>query len=269
MKLGLVVSVSPTTFDAVAMRGEVEASIDRVAALGYDGVELAIRDPDAVDGPALRAAVARRRLGVPAVGTGQAFLLEGLSLCSREEPVRARAAARLRRHLHLAAGLGAMVIVGLLRGRLEAGDEAAGRARFLDSLRACLPEAEALGVRVVLEPVNRYEGNYLLTLAEAVEVVDALGSPALGLLADTFHMNIEERFIEEALRRAAPRLWHVHVADSNRWAPGMGHLDFAAIVETLRGIGYAGYLSAEILPQPSPEEAARQAMAHLGALVRI
>jgi sugar phosphate isomerase/epimerase len=81
-----------------------------------------------------------------------------------------------------------------------------------------------------------------------------------------FHMNIEEASIEESLRRAAPALRHVHVADSNRRAPGWGHLDFRHILETLQEVGYQGYLSAETLPHPDPEGAARQTVDYLRSL---
>jgi sugar phosphate isomerase/epimerase len=77
------------------------------------------------------------------------------------------------------------------------------------------------------------------------------------VLADTFHMNIEEVDLPLALRQAGDRLWHVHTADSNRWAPGQGHLDFATLIDTLTDLEYDGYLSCEILPRPTPEEAVR------------
>ena len=99
--------------------------------------------------------------------------------------------------------------------------------------------------------------------------IEASGAPHLGVLADTFHMNIEETTIEGALEAAAAgaRLWHIHMADSNRWAPGFGHLDFAQIVAALGRLGYGGFLSAEILPKPDPQEAARQTILTLRPLV--
>ena len=130
-----------------------------------------------------------------------------------------------------------------------------------------LPLAEREKIPVVFEPVNRYETDFLVTMDEVLDLINRLASPALGILADTFHMNIEEASIESSLRRARPRLRHVHVADSNRHAPGWGHLDFPALVRVLREFGYTGYLSAEILPRPDPVSAARQAIAHLRPLL--
>jgi sugar phosphate isomerase/epimerase len=268
MKLALVVSVEETAFDAVAVRGGWREGIALATEFGYEGVELAVRDPAAVDAGALARAVRAAGLAVPAIGTGQAYLKDGLSLSDADEGIRTRAIERMEAHIHLAGSLGAAVVVGLLRGRL-AGGGPAGRARLERSLHVLLPNAERAKVPILVEPINRYETDFLCTVDEVVSLADRVGSPALGVLADTFHMNIEEASIEAALRSAGSRLKHVHVADSNRLAPGWGHLDFAALLRTLREIGYAGFLSAEILPHPDPRAAARQTVAYLRPLLEM
>ncbi len=257
MRLSLVVSVEDTGFDAVAIRAGWEAGVARLAELGFDGVELAVRDPGVIDHDRVEAVVRGAGLAVPAIGTGQAYLRDGLSLSSVDPEVRQRAAERLAAHVELASHFGSHVIVGLLRGRTDGGVEAT-TYRFLEALTPVLRAADSAGVRVVIEPINRYETDFLNTVEATLAVVEASGASNLGILADTFHMNIEEATIHGALQAAGPRLWHVHVADSNRWAPGLGHLDFPAIVETLRRCGYQGYLSAEILPRPDPDAAAIQ-----------
>jgi len=266
VKLSLVVSLEETGFDAVAMRGSWREALRTAADLGYDGVELAVRDPSQVDAEAVLRTVRDAGLAVPAIGTGQAYLKDGLSLSHPDEGIRARAIERLETHIRIATVFGAAVIVGLLRGRIT-GDRAATEARLSGALRRILPLAEREKIPVVFEPVNRYETDFLVTMDEVLDLINRLASPALGILADTFHMNIEEASIESSLRRARPRLRHVHVADSNRHAPGWGHLDFPALVRVLRELGYTGYLSAEILPRPDPVSAARQAIAHLRPLL--
>jgi sugar phosphate isomerase/epimerase len=267
MRLSLVVSVEETSFDAVAVRGGWEAAVAHLARLGFDGVELAIRDPAAVDLGRVEAVVREAGLVVPALATGQAYLADGLCLSSPDPQMRRRAAERLVAHVQAAARLGSLVIVGLIRGRTDGGAEATSR-RFLEGLKPVLDAAAACGVRLVIEPINRYETDFLVTVAETLAVIEASGAPHLGILADTFHMNIEETTIEGALEAAGPRLWHVHAADSNRWAPGFGHLDFGPIVATLAALGYTGFLSAEVLPRPDPEEAARGTLRTLAPLVR-
>jgi sugar phosphate isomerase/epimerase len=267
MRLGLVVSVEETSFDAVAVRGGWEAAAAHLARLGFDGIELAIRDPAAVDLGRVEAVVREAGLVVPALGTGQAYLKDGLCLSSRDAHLRCRAAERMVAHVRAAARLGSLVIVGLIRGRMDGGPEATAR-RFLEGLKPALDEAASAGVRLVIEPINRYETDFLVTVDETRALIETSGAPHLGILADTFHMNIEETTLEGALEAAAPRLWHVHAADSNRLAPGFGHLDFGAIVATLARLGYAGFLSAEILPRPDPEQAARVTLRTLAPLVR-
>jgi sugar phosphate isomerase/epimerase len=267
MKLSLVVSVEDTGFDAVAVRGHWAEGIRMAAELGYDGVELAVRDPAHVDGNAVAQALRDARLQVPAIGTGQAYLKDGLSLTHDDEGIRAWAIERMESHIQLAAQFGSMVIVGLLRGRIR-GDRATTDARLDGALRRLLPLAQRERVPILFEPINRYETDYLGTIDDVLAVIRRIGSPVLGVLADTFHMNIEEVSMDAALRRAGPRLHHIHAADSNRWAPGWGHLDFSSIVRTLREVGYDGYLSAEILPRPDPLSAARQAATFLRPLVK-
>jgi sugar phosphate isomerase/epimerase len=264
MQLSLVVSVQETGFAAVAMQGTWRDAVRTAATLGYDGVELAVRDASQVDAPAVRAAVREAGLAVPAIGTGQAYLADGLSLTHPDAGVRARACERVAGHLHLAAQFGAAVIVGLVRGRIS-GDRAATDRRCRESLQALLPIAEREKVAILFEPINRYETDYLPTVDEVLQVIQPLASPQLGVLADTFHMNIEEVSIDDSLRRAGPSLRHVHVADSNRWAPGWGHLNFPGILSVLDQMGYRGYLSAEILPLPDPLAAAKQTVDYLRA----
>lgn len=266
MKLSLVISIEETGFDAVAMRGRWVDGIQTAAALGYEGVELAVRDPAQIDSEALRQIVGKAGLEVAAIGTGQAYLKDGLSLTSNDAGIRQRAIERTASHVRLAAAFGAPLILGLIRGRMT-GTRQATDAIFAGALERLLAEVGRHQVRLLLEPINRYETDYLVTIDEAMAFIDRIGSPMLGVLADTFHMNIEEASIEEALRRCGPRLGHVHVADSNRRAPGLGHLDFTRILSVLKEVGYRRYLSAEILPFPDPEGAARVARQHLQRLL--
>ena len=113
---------------------------------------------------------------------------------------------------------------------------------------------------LLLEPLNRYESNLLNTLAQAGHLLDSLRTRNVRLLADWFHMNIEESSLPDAIRGAKGLIGHVHFADSNRLAVGCGHTDAAAAVAALREIGYQGYLSAEIFPRPDSEDAARRTM---------
>jgi sugar phosphate isomerase/epimerase len=119
------------------------------------------------------------------------------------------------------------------------------RAVLLDSLHALGTHATAEGVEVYLEPLNRYEDHMVNRLDQAVSLIEELGLPSVEVVADSYHMNIEEADIPAALRATAPHLGHVQVSDSNRLEPGAGHLDWAAMLSALTDAGYAGWLALE------------------------
>jgi 5-keto-L-gluconate epimerase len=268
MKLSLVLSTHQAQFEAVALKGDFEANVAKIAAWGYDGVELAVRDPVLVDVDELARVVNRYGLAVPAIGTGQAWGEEGLSFTSRDPEVRVAAIRRIRSHISLAAHFGAVVIIGLIRGITPEGqDHDTSMAHFTQSMRACGEAALGTGVRFAIEPLNRYETDLIHTVADGLAFLDDVGMDNVGLLLDTFHMNIEEPGIEESIRACGARTFHFHVADSNRWYPGAGHIDFGSVVTTLREIGYTGWISGEFMPKPDAETAAARAIAHMRPLL--
>ncbi len=257
MKLSYVLSTQPTAFQAVAFQDDFDAMLARLAALGYDGVELAVRDPAALDTHAVRRALDQHHLQVSAIGTGQAYMEEGLSFTHDESGVRQRALFRIKSHITLARELHALLIIGLIRGKIG-GDAQQARTRLVHALTSAARTADEYGVRIAIEPINRYETNMLNTVTETLALIETLEADNVGILFDTFHANIEEASIEDSLRACGARLFHVHLADSNRQAPGSGHTDFARVIAILREMKYAGWLSAEILPKPSVEQAAEQ-----------
>src|SRR2546428_12930722 len=138
MKLSVVVAVEEPGFDAVAMRGSWREALRTAADLGYDGVELAVRDPSEVDAEAVLRTVRDAGLAVPAIGTGQAYLKDGLSLSHPDEGIRAHAIERMETHIRMATAFGAAGLGSLLRGRITA-DPAATEARPSGAPRPVLP----------------------------------------------------------------------------------------------------------------------------------
>jgi sugar phosphate isomerase/epimerase len=162
--------------------------------------------------------------------------------------------------------MGALIIVGLIRGiggRCEAADE---RRWMIEGLRHCAGKAADRGVSIAMEPLNRYETTLINTVAEGLSVIEETGANNLGLLLDTFHMNIEEPSIHRSIETCGDRIFHFHVADSNRWYPGAGHLDFSTILKTLLDTGYSGFVSGEFMPDPEASVSASRAIAHLRGL---
>src|SRR5215218_7962612 len=116
---------------------------------------------------------------------------------------------------------------------------------LLDAFGQLSAHAEAEGVIIALEPLNRYENHMINTLADAASLCEKISSPSLGIAADTYHMNIEEADPLKALVAAAPWIRHVQLSDSNRLEPGAGHIDWSATLQTLWAIGYADELAYE------------------------
>lgn len=243
--LGLIVPVQdPTPFSPFAP-GQWEEALRRAARVGFDVVELAITDPTGFNPPVFAEVLEREGLRFHSITTGQAAAKEGLSLATADDSVRETAIDRVKAHMRLAKPFDAIVIVGSLRG-------SDGNAeQLVEALTECAVYDSA--VKLALEPLNRYESRLVNTVAEGLTVVERVGADNLGLLVDTFHANIEEPRIGEAYQAAGDRLFHVHLADSNRFVPGYGHLAFAEVWEALERIDYQGVLVLEPYPKPSVE----------------
>jgi sugar phosphate isomerase/epimerase len=139
-------------------------------------------------------------------------------------------------------------------------NSAAGKPETLkllaDALQRLGEVAGKGGCRLIYEPLNRYETNLCNTMADGAALIRSFGIENVVLLADLFHMNIEEISPAEGLRDGGPLIGHVHFVDSNRRPAGCGHLDYAPIASALREIDYQGYASAEAFPWPDPDTAA-------------
>ena len=261
MDLALAITTPevPVQIPVALLTGTFEERLAKARALGYTGVELMAARPGLLDPGRIREQVAREGLRVAAVSSGAVAAVDRLTLLAPGRQTRQRARTRLEALIDFAAGVRAPVLtLGSFRGRLEGMRDMDARGYFRDVLSAGLDRAAGLGVRLVLEPLNRYETDFLRTSAEALDLVAGIGHSQLGLLLDTFHMNIEEASPAECAGRAlaAGKLWHVHVADSNRLPPGQGHFDFPGLLARLREGGYAGFLSAELFGKPDPDAAA-------------
>jgi sugar phosphate isomerase/epimerase len=241
----------------------------KAAMCGYDGLELMPINPRSLSAANVRMTLMRYSLQVAAVSSGAIASATGLTLLHPDPDAAAQARSLLGDLIDFAARLGApLVTIGSFRGWLKrVGGGEVARSQLVAILRQGAELAESRGVRLALEPLNRYESDVVSNVADGLIIIEDVDHPALGLLLDTYHMNIEEPDIASSIRTAASRLWHVHLGDSNRLAPGEGHFDFALAVDTLRAVGYSGFLSAELLPQPDPDLAARNTIQTMRRLV--
>lgn len=271
MKIAITATPGEVRAAPILLRGDLAGAFRQAAELGCQGVEIHLRRAEDVDARAVRRWAADYGLEIPTLGTGMAATVDGLTLSAADAEIRARAVERLQGHVELAAELGSAVTIGSVSGKLGSCEGAERRVRRSQALE-CLAEvcraAGRLGVTLLLEPLNRYENDYINTLAEGMRVAAEIGASNLRLLADTFHMNIEEVDLAASLRAAGASIGHVHLADTNRQAPGHGHLDVTGVLETLAETGYQAYLSFEVLPLPDAGRAIRDGIDAIHAALR-
>lgn len=237
---------------------DLAAGIRKASELGFDAVEIFPPGPEAVDGAVVGPLLAEHRLTLAAVGTGAGWVKHKLRLTDPDAGVRGRALAFVRSIVDAAGALGAPAIVGSMQGRWGDGVEREQAMAWLaDALRDLGEHARRHNVPLLYEPLNRYETNLVNNLASGVHLLHHCGCDNVKLLADLFHMNIEEADLPRSIRAAGHHVGHVHLADSNRRPAGLGHTAFGPVADALRQIGYAGYVSAEAFPYPDPDAAAR------------
>lgn len=246
-------------------RDTLQDKLAWLQAVGLDAVELhagtMILPPEE-----MREAFAASPIAVSAI--------EGIPRLLGADPTeRDTAKQTIRQRLALAGALGAVgVLVVPQFGRVAALPDlsplATGaeleRDLLLAQLRELAPAAKAAGVSLFLEPLNRYEAYIVNRLEQGAAIAQEVG-PEIGVMADFFHMNIEEADIAASLLAAAPHLVYVHVADSNRLQPGRGHLDFRPGFRALKEIGYDGSLAIECRVDGPYDGAIRETVAYLRA----
>jgi sugar phosphate isomerase/epimerase len=238
---------------------DFEAGCAKAAEIGFDAVELFAPGPDFISVDEVLGSVERHGLELAAVGTGAGMVLHGLSISDLDDGRRGFACDFVRSMIDFGAEMGVPAIVGSMQGKADGADTVeAARGRLAESLESLGGHAASKSVALLFEPLNRYESNLSNTLGDAVELIESAGSGNVKILADLFHANIEEADIAQAIRDAGDLIGHVHFADTNRCAMGMGHLDMGPIADALREIGYSGYVSAEVFAKPDSIGAAEQ-----------
>ncbi len=218
--------------------------VDLAADLGAEVFEVAVEEPSLVDPDVLAQALRARALGAVVCGAYG----PGRDVGDPDPAVRESTLAYLAQLIRLAAHLGAETVagpaygsVGLARA-LPASERRAEHQRVVGSLREAAQEAAAHGVRLALEPLNRFETDRVNTVEQGLRLCDDVGHEAVGLHLDTFHMHLEERDSGAAIRQAlaAGRLFHVHACENDRGVPGRGQVAWHSVAAALREGGYRG-----------------------------
>lgn len=267
MRLALTIQTPevPLQVPVALLSGTLEEKLAKAARMGAAGVEFITTEPASLDVPALQFLLNKNGLQAAAIASGGMAFAAKLTLLNSDPERAILARQRLDELIDLAASLGAPVVtVGSFRGR-SGPDKDRSLTELVQILHRAAERAAGAGVCIALEPLNRFEGDLLNNVEQGLSFLRELNHPIVGLLVDTFHINIEETSWTGPFRQAmaAGKLFHVHLGDNNRLPPGKGLIDFGAILRTLDEAGYAGWLSAELLGLPDPDTAGQQTMEHM------
>ena len=238
---------------------DLEKSMQQAAVLGFDAIELFTPDAGSIEPDRLLSLLRQYDLTLAAVGTGAGKVVHGLTLTDPDERIREKAVEFISNMMTFSASFGAPAIIGSMQGNITPGIDSQQVMNWLaEGLKQLDQLAGELGTQLIYEPLNRYETNLINTIPDAASFLQANELSHTRLLADLFHMNIEEINIAESIKNNMSHIGHVHFADSNRNPVGFGHTDLKPIAAALKDGGYDGFVSAEAFPWPTSDEAAAQ-----------
>lgn len=254
---------SPATAP-ILLNGSIEENLMTAGSLGYDAIEVHMREDACLDYDKILRVMEETGVKISMIVTGR-LNTEGKCSLMDDIPYVAQAAmAGLSRYIDIAARLNAGLVLGWAKGNVPPGKP---RRPYMERLGTALKEldkkAGEKNVPINIEVINRYETNVFNTAKETIDFIKEHGLKNCYVHLDTFHMNIEEDDFSDAIRTVGDHLGYFHVADSNRHAVGDGRLDFQGILQSLKEIGYEGYISVECLPIPDGMSAARISLARL------
>jgi D-psicose/D-tagatose/L-ribulose 3-epimerase len=219
--------------------------LPRIKDAGFDGIEVPIFDPHVFEARAVGRELNRFGLERTAV----TIIPRGLSLGASDGSIRARAIEHVRACIAAARDTGIHLLsgpiytpVGHLTGRRRTDDE---WRWVVDSWQQLSGDVNAAQMEIGIEPLNRFETYFLNTVQDALALCDGIGDPSIGILLDTFHANIEEKSVSDAVRHAAPHLKHLHTCENDRGVPGSGHVEWPELFAAVAEIGYTRWLTIE------------------------
>ena len=216
--------------------------IPKIKSMGFDIIEIAVEDASLIDVPLLRKTVEDEGLSITICGA----FGPTRDISSDDPAIRRNGAAYIADCIRLTEAVGSSLFAGPVysavgKTRMVSPDQKAReRAWCVENLRDLGKIASDAGVTVGIEPLNRFETDMINLVEQAIALIHEVGQPAYKVHIDTFHANIEEKSIPDAIRMAGDLLGHFHACENDRGTPGTGHIDWIGVRDALREIGYAG-----------------------------
>ncbi len=265
-KYKLSVSTADTAPDTapLLLLGGICENLKKAYNAGYSAIEIHIRENVSLDYQKILDVCSELNMTISAVVTGRLNTQENVSLIDDDSNKVKAAMEGLEKYIDIAQVLKTDIIIGWIKGVLPDRDKFnIYEKRLADNLKTLVNHASDKNVKLFVEAINRYETNYLNKGREIKDFIEKYEIPNVFVHLDTFHMNIEEENMSDAIRYCGNKLGYIHFADSNREYPGSGHIDFKSIIKALDDINYNGYIAVECLPKPTGEEAARIAIKNI------
>jgi sugar phosphate isomerase/epimerase len=258
MKLSIAIADTHALPSAFVVYRGFEECIPKAAELGFHGVELALKRAGEINPDRLSRLISENNIEISSISTGQVYADGGLMLTHESSIKRKNVIAVFKDLIDLAQNYGNLINIGRVRGLI--GDRPTDYVHklFVETVRELCGYAELRDVTLMIEPVNRYETDFINTVEEGVELIKMVKRNNMMVMPDVFHMNIEDKTIGAELAKHVEYIKYIHLADSNRLAPGEGHINFDDIFDNLFAAGFNGWVCAEILPKPDPDTAARK-----------
>lgn len=231
---------SPFSSDALYL-------FDKVAAMGYSALEVCIENPALIDANLLRKASEQSGIEVLICGA----FGPGRDISDTDATVRQAGVSYVKTCIDIAAAVGTKLVSGPMyteTGKIgvQTPDAKAQRMAFaVENMKILADYAKSAQIKLAVEPLNRFETDFLNTVSQGLQFFEQIAADNVGFLLDTFHMNIEEKNIPDAIRLAGNKIFNFHACGNDRGAPGADHIDWNGIKEALQAVAYDGYLVVE------------------------
>jgi len=236
------------SYNTLVYAGEpISEGIARLAKYGYDGVDF-VGEPSQFDTKEICSLLDKYNIEASSIC---AIFTVQRDFVSSNPDIRKNAIAYVKSCVDFAAAINAKAISVQATACMKINSEASEEEEWnwaVEGIREAGLYAKEKGIRLTLEAWNRYETYLLNRLEQSLKMVNDINLPNVGVMGDTYHMNIEEDNMGDAIRKVGSKLYYLHIADSNRAAPGRGHINFDEIAKALRDINYDGWVSMELLP---------------------
>jgi sugar phosphate isomerase/epimerase len=267
MKYGIVTSVVTDIKEKLLglTFKSFEEAFSIIKKIGYDGVDIFIEDISKFNISQIKELSKIYHLEINSLDTSSVYEKDNLFFSHDNEKIRKKAIEKIKKYILAASELNSFVNLSLVRGNIY--NEEKRKEYIISSFKECCKYAEDYDVTLLIEPLNRYEIDYINTLQEANEFIKQIEYDNVKILADLFHMNIEEKSIEASLFFFKDKIGHIHFADSNRKAPCKGHLNLLTIADIIKLINYNGFISLEANLKPEPLEVAKNSLTLLKSIL--